>query len=386
LHWLIATLRQHPELAVFATLAIGFAIGKLRVAGFQIGSVVGVLLTGVAVGQLEIEVASELQYAFFLLFLFAIGFKTGPQFFRGLRGSGLSQAGLTLLLCGTGLATAIGVSRLFGFDAGTAGGLIAGALTESAAVGTASAAVERLHVDEAAKQLLTAKVTVAFAVSYLVGLVSTIQFLSRLAPLILRVDVAAECRRLEEEMGFAHEEAGVVSVYFHFIARAYEIPAALAGRRVADLEALFAGERVFVERVRRGQKVQECAPDFALRAGDRVVLSGRRELLVGNANPLRALEAEDPELLDIPAVSVDVVLTSKAHAGRSLEELGRESAARGVFLRRLMRAGQELPVTPKTPRRPGSPPCRRWRRARSRHSATASAMRWAMCCWHCGAR
>jgi len=254
LHWLIATLRQHPELAVFATLAIGFAIGKLRVAGFQIRSVVGVLLTGVAVGQLEIEVASALQYAFFLLFLFAIGFKTGPQFFRGLRGSGLSQAGLTLLLCGTGLATAIGVSRLFGFDAGTAGGLIAGALTESAAVGTASAAVERLHVDEAAKQLLTAKVTVAFAVSYLVGLVSTIQFLSRLAPLILRVDVAAECRRLEEEMGFAHEEAGVVSVYFHFIARAYEIPAALAGRRVADLEALFAGERVFVERVRRGRR------------------------------------------------------------------------------------------------------------------------------------
>ena len=78
------------------------------------------------------------------------------------------------------------------------------------------------------------------------------------------------------------------------------------------------------------------------------MLSGRRELLVGNANPLRALEAEDPELLDIPAVSVDVVLTSKAHAGRSLEELGRESAARGVCLRRLMRAGQELPVTPKT--------------------------------------
>ena len=348
MHWLTATLRQHPELAVFATLAIGFAIGKLRVAGVQIGSVVGVLLTGVAVGQLEIEVASELQYAFFLLFLFAIGFKTGPQFFRGLRGSGLSQAGLTLLLCGTGLATAIGVSRLFGFDAGTAGGLIAGALTESAAVGTASAAVERLPVDEAAKQLLTAKVTVAFAVSYLVGMISTIQFLSRFAPLILRVDLAAECRRLEEEMGVAHEEAGVVSVYFHFIARAYEIPRELAGRRIADLEALFTGERVFVERVRRGQTVQECAPDFALRAGDRVVLSGRRELLVGDANPLRAHEAEDPELLDIPAVSVDVVLTSKADARRSLEELGRESAARGVFLRRLMRAGQELPVTPKT--------------------------------------
>ena len=48
----------------------------------------------------------------------SIGYKTGPQFFRGLRGSGLSQAALTLILCGSGLATAYAVSRLLGFDAG----------------------------------------------------------------------------------------------------------------------------------------------------------------------------------------------------------------------------------------------------------------------------
>ena len=91
-------------------------------------------------------------------------------------------------------------------------------------------------------------------------------------------------------------------------------PRALDGRTCADIEALFAGERVFVERVRSGRRLFEREPGRRLRAGDRVVLSGRRQVLVGDSNPLRAYEAEDPELLDIPTVSVDVVLTSKEFA------------------------------------------------------------------------
>jgi putative transport protein len=348
LEWLADALRAHPELALFLTLALGYALGGLRIAGIQLGSVIGVLLVGVAVGQLGIPVSEDLKSTFFLLFLFSIGYKTGPQFFRGLRGSGLSQAALTAVLCVTGLASAVLVARVFGFDAGTAGGLIAGALTESATVGTAGAAIAKLGLDDAAKQALTTHVTVAFAVSYLVGLVTTILVLSRLAPRLLRVDLAAECRKLEEEMGVVHEEAGVVSAYFEFIMRAYEVPAALDGRQVSDVEALFPGERVFVERIRSGRYVFEPKAQRYLRAGDRVVLSGRRQVLVGEGNPLRAHEAEDPELLDIPTVTLDVVLTSRELGGRALQQIAREVAARGVFLRKLTRAGEELPVTPAT--------------------------------------
>jgi putative transport protein len=117
---------------------------------------------------------------------------------------------------------------------------------------------------------------------------------------------------------------------------------------VAELEALFAGERVFVERVRRGRRLFEPEPHWGLVAGDRVVLSGRREVLVGESNPLRAHEAEDPELLDIPTVSVDVVLTNREFHESSLRELVQSVDARGVFLRKLVRAGQELPYTAAT--------------------------------------
>jgi putative transport protein len=127
--------------------------------------------------------------------------------------------------------------------------------------------------------------------------------------------------------------------------RAYEIPAALAGRTLAELEALFGAERVFVERVRHRHRLLAADLRLSLRAGDRVVLSGRREVLVGEGNPLRAHEVDDPELLDIAAVSLDVVLTSRELAGRSLAEIAQAVATRGVFLRRLVRAGEELPAT-----------------------------------------
>ena len=120
----------------------------------------------------------------------------------------------------TGLVASYAVSRVFGFDAGTAGGLLAGSLTESATVGTAAAAIARLSLDAATQQTLVAHITVAFAVTYLVGLITTIAVLSRLAPRLMRVDLAAECEKLEQEMGVEREEAGVVSAYFEFIMRA----------------------------------------------------------------------------------------------------------------------------------------------------------------------
>src|SRR5262249_5318299 len=100
--------------------------------------------------------------------------------------------------------------------------------------------------------------------------------------------------------------------------------------------------------VRHRGRLIEPEPGTVLAAGDRVVLSGGRDVLIGDANPLGKHEAEDPELLDIAVVSVDVVLTHKEYAGRSLRELATDTGARGVFLRKQVRAGVELPFTPAT--------------------------------------
>ena len=85
--------KTHPELALFCSLALGYAIGKISFGSFTVGSVAGCLLAGVLVGQTGVVVSDDLKQAFFLLFLFSIGYRTGPQFFRSLNLSALPQIG-----------------------------------------------------------------------------------------------------------------------------------------------------------------------------------------------------------------------------------------------------------------------------------------------------
>jgi putative transport protein len=88
------SLRQNPELAIFLTLALGFMIGRLRVGTFKLGNVVGTLLAGVLIGQLNVEVHPLVKIVFFDLFLFATGYKVGPQFFRGLKKERAASSGV----------------------------------------------------------------------------------------------------------------------------------------------------------------------------------------------------------------------------------------------------------------------------------------------------
>jgi len=100
MHWLVETLRTYPELAVFLTLGLGYWVGNIKVGSFSLGAVTGTLLVGVLVGQLKIVVSPDLKAVFFLLFLFAVGYGVGPQFFRGLKSDGLPQVLFAVYLPG----------------------------------------------------------------------------------------------------------------------------------------------------------------------------------------------------------------------------------------------------------------------------------------------
>jgi len=201
MNWFVTTLRENPELAIFLTLAIGFVLGRIRVGTFKLGNVVGTLLAGVLVGQLEIPVAPVVKMTFFALFLFATGYKVGPQFFRGLKKAALPQLALTVVLCVTSLIVAVIASKLMGYDVGTAAGLVAGAFTESTIIGTAGNTISRLSLPEDQKTALLNNIPVAYAVSYLVGTGFVVWFLSSLAPRLMKVDLKAESRKLEAESG-----------------------------------------------------------------------------------------------------------------------------------------------------------------------------------------
>lgn len=87
--WFVHALQSHPELALFLTLAIRYAVGKIQIKSFKIGAVTGVLITGVVISQLNITIDATIdatvKSVFFLLFLCALGYDAGPKFFKGLK-------------------------------------------------------------------------------------------------------------------------------------------------------------------------------------------------------------------------------------------------------------------------------------------------------------
>ena len=124
--WLIDILRNNPSIPIFLTLGIGFWIGKLKYKTFSLGTVTSVLLVGVLVGQLDIPIPGPIKSVFFLLFLFAIGYSVGPQFFRALKGSGIRQVLFAIVLCLLCLGETTCVALALGYKAGEAVGLLAG--------------------------------------------------------------------------------------------------------------------------------------------------------------------------------------------------------------------------------------------------------------------
>ena len=63
---------------------MGFVIGRLRIGTFSWATSSARCSRAFVIGQLGIEVDPLVKVVFFDLFLFATGYKVGPQFFRGL--------------------------------------------------------------------------------------------------------------------------------------------------------------------------------------------------------------------------------------------------------------------------------------------------------------
>src|SRR5207302_4660345 len=91
-------------------------VGRRKIGSFSDGTVVGTLLAGVLIGQLDIKVPAIVKTVFFDLFLFTTGYKVGPQFFRALKKDAVSQVALTVVLCVTCLVSAFVAAKLLGYD------------------------------------------------------------------------------------------------------------------------------------------------------------------------------------------------------------------------------------------------------------------------------
>ena len=137
--------REYPELAIFLTIGLGFWIGSLKFKSFSLGTVTSVLLVGILVGQMNIAIPGPIKSVFFLLFLFAIGYSVGPQFFQSLRSTGIKQVGFAVIVCFLCLGVTLATAKFLGYDAGMAAGLFSGSQTISAVIGVGTDTIQSLY-------------------------------------------------------------------------------------------------------------------------------------------------------------------------------------------------------------------------------------------------
>jgi putative transport protein len=347
MNYVVSALREHQELAVFLTLAIGFLIGRVKIGSFSLGMTVGTLLAGVAIGQLTIQVPAVVKFVFFDLFLFTTGYKVGPQFFRALKKDALPQVALTLVLCVACLLAAFIAAKILRYDIGTAAGLLAGAFTESTVIGTASDAIGRLSLSAAEKTSLTNNIPVAYAVTYLIGTAFIVWFLPNVGPRLMRVNLKEEAQKLRAKiLGSGATESDMLSAFQVLGARTYRVTRPdLINRTIAELEARPRSARVFVSRIRRDGKIIEPEPGTVILEGDIVAVLTRSELLTSRGTEI-GVEVSDKELLDFPIEFLDVVITNRSFVGTTLKEIATMEFARGVFLKKITRVGELMPFSP----------------------------------------
>ncbi|MCC8957245.1 aspartate-alanine antiporter [Bradyrhizobium sp. Pear77] len=344
--WLQQFLVRYPELALFLVIAAGYWIGSFRIGAFSLGPVTGALFAGLAVGDFaHVPVSSMTKSFLFLLFLFGVGYSVGPQFVLAMKRDGLKPMLMAVVVSLTGLAAAIAVARVLRLDPGFAAGLMSGALSQSAAMGTATDAVNSLPVSEAQRALFVSHIAVADAVCYIFGYAGVITFCTIVVPTLLKIDLKTEALKLEQALGITRAKPGLASAWRKFELRAYRLDdhAAITGLTVAAAEARVPGQRVFIHRIRRGERILEAEPETMLAAGDVIALSAPRQIIVQLIEP-RGEEVEDRELLDIPLISADVFLINPTLAGTSLERASEQDWTRGLYLRSLSRGGEALPI------------------------------------------
>ncbi|MGN6661292.1 MAG: aspartate-alanine antiporter [Achromobacter mucicolens] len=341
-----------PIAVLFVTVGLGYLIGKLKVGPIQLGGVCGTLIVALLIGQTGCQMRGDLKEVAFALFIFAMGYSGGPQFFANLNRSSLRFVALPLIEAVLVLTIVLTAVPLFGLDAGTAAGLAAGAATESAVVGTAAEALKHLGLPDAEVQRMEANIATAYTLTYLVGLISIVFFTSQVAPALLRINLREASKALEAKLGAMpgdNDEASLPTLP-RLVGRAHVVKD-VDGKRVADVEAQLGG-RTVVSRVLRNGEAVDATPDYVLATGDIVVVLGLRRFAL-RAGSVIGPEIQLPEAHadDLQLSELQVIVSKKTVNGHTVGELAKRPnarRARGVFLQSITRSGHVLPLTPAT--------------------------------------
>lgn len=355
MEFIMNILRQNPAIALFLTVGLGFWLGKLKYRNFSLGPVTSVLIIAIFVGQLGIELSPQIKTVFFMMFLFAVGYSVGPQFFRSLKGMGLKQVLFAVLMSACCFGATFLMAKWMGYNKGETVGMFSGSQTCSSLLAVGGDAIVNSNVAEELKKSMIDIMPVCYAVTYVFGTLGTVIVLGTLGPWFLGgiEKVKRQTSELEAQMNEASWKADPVNINalrtVAFRTFLIERPYFAGGHSVHTVEEYLRamGKVLYIDRVRRADGTIEVPDaDTFIRQGDTVVVCGRREYLVENTG-LLGREVNDTELLEYPVERIPVLVTSKKVDGLTVRQL-RNQGMRGIMIEELQTGRDLEEVTPET--------------------------------------
>ncbi len=149
---------------LLAVIAVGLLLGRLSLFGISLGTS-AILFVALAAGHGGVASLPGLGDLGLAIFVFSVGLSAGPTFFRGMASRGRTMAALGALIVLTGLFTSLACGWALKLSPELTGGLMAGAMTSTPALGAITQTVQ----DPSA-------VAVGFGVAYPIGIISVVLF------------------------------------------------------------------------------------------------------------------------------------------------------------------------------------------------------------------
>ncbi|WP_421566042.1 aspartate-alanine antiporter [Ochrobactrum sp. EDr1-4] len=346
--------KHSPEIALFLSLAIGYWIGKIQFGKFQLGGVAGSLLAAVVISQVGVEIDNGIKAVLFALFIYAVGFESGPQFFRSLGKQSIREIVMATVLAISGLVTVVILARIMGLDKGIAAGIAAGGLTQSAIIGTAGSAIEKLGLAADEVQRLQSNVAIGYAVTYIFGSFGAIIVCVNILPWFMKRSIRDDALKAEAEMlkGTKIYGVGETPALPELVGRIYRISSA-AGKTVSTIESLtndgvitVGGNAVTIERIKRKGKIIGVEPTTMLLADDLVLIVGRRNGVIGLEDKLGP-EVSGSEGMELVVTTRDIVVRNKDFADHTVAEIIQASGElrHGIYVLNVTRGGSKVDLT-----------------------------------------
>ncbi|HHW60025.1 MAG: putative transporter [Bacteroidales bacterium] len=334
---LTGTSISHSIFILAIIVAIGLALGKIKIFGISLG-VTWVLFIGIFLGHFGFTVDEKILNFVkdfgLILFVYFIGLQVGPSFFASLKKSGLKLNLLALTIVILGVIVTYILHLITGLPISTMTGILSGAVTNTPSMGVA----QQTFIDMTGRA--DPSIALGYAVCYPLGILGVI-FVIILLRLIFKIDLEKEKKDLEKLEKSQISQARVFSIQI--------TNPDIFGKNIFDIKKLINKDFV-ISRVYHSDinTIEIAQPKTILNKDDKILVVTNLQN-IDEINYLLGkqieMDAEQWNKLDQQLISEQIIISNPKINGKTIGQLKLRSNF-GVNVTRVNRAGFDLVASP----------------------------------------